>query len=145
MAAAKPEVHVSQLLNRIAKKFILFSGSGNSPTLSKGSMSQRKWHTWIINVVFLFLNCMHGKLVDEMPPSWISYFRFQDIALQRAPLSSPTQKHADSRLNLFAILYRSWDTGTSGMAPPFFISDFRFRDGAFSILPLSSLIPKTSR
>jgi hypothetical protein len=37
MAAAKPEVHVSQLPYnyKTAKKFILFSGSGNSIMLSK--------------------------------------------------------------------------------------------------------------
>jgi hypothetical protein len=44
IAAAKPEVHVSQLQYNIAQKFILFSGSGNSMTLSKGSMSKRKGH-----------------------------------------------------------------------------------------------------
>jgi hypothetical protein len=42
MAVAKPEVHLAQLQYKIAKKFILFSGSGNSMTPSKGSMSKRK-------------------------------------------------------------------------------------------------------
>jgi hypothetical protein len=42
MAAAKPEIHVSQLQYKIAKKFILFPGLGNSMTLSKGSMSKQK-------------------------------------------------------------------------------------------------------
>jgi hypothetical protein len=42
MVTAKPEVHVSQLQYKIAKIFILFSGSGNSMALSKSSMSKRK-------------------------------------------------------------------------------------------------------
>jgi hypothetical protein len=42
MVAPKPEVPISQLQYKIAKKFILFSGSGNSMTPSKGSMSKRK-------------------------------------------------------------------------------------------------------
>jgi hypothetical protein len=32
MATAKPELHVSQLRYKIAKKFVVFSGSGNSMT-----------------------------------------------------------------------------------------------------------------
>jgi hypothetical protein len=40
MAAAKPEVYLSQLHYKIAQKFILFSGSGNSVMPSKGLMSQ---------------------------------------------------------------------------------------------------------
>jgi hypothetical protein len=54
-----------------------------------------------------FFNCTHGELVDELPPSRISYFRFRDVALQKLPLSSPTQKHADSSWNFSAILCRS--------------------------------------
>jgi hypothetical protein len=46
MAAAKLEVHVSQLRYKIAKKFIVFSGSWNSIMPSKGWMSKRKWHIW---------------------------------------------------------------------------------------------------
>jgi hypothetical protein len=102
MAAAKPELHVSQLRYKIAKKFIVFSGTGNSMTPLKGSMSKRKWHIWLLNVVILFLNCMHGKLVDKLPPSRISDSRFLDVALQKAPQSSSIQKYADGFRNFYA-------------------------------------------
>jgi hypothetical protein len=42
MTAAKPELHISQLQYKVAKKFILFSGSENLMTPSKGSMSEPK-------------------------------------------------------------------------------------------------------
>jgi hypothetical protein len=118
MAAAKLELHISQLRYKIAKKFIVFSGSGDSMTPWKGSMSKRKWHIWLLNFVFLFLNCMHSELVDKLPPSWISDFRFRDVALQKAPLSSPIQKYADSLWTFYNVLYRSWNTGTSRSVPP---------------------------
>jgi hypothetical protein len=68
MAAAIPDipdVPVSQLIYKIAKKFQLLSACFRSRETQwrsqVGSISQRKWYIWLWNVVILIPNCRHGK------------------------------------------------------------------------------------